>query len=152
MFIDVRKNTPLLCDDIMRLQPSKSITIISDCNYSTSHIPTHTITKISTTYEKTSSTDLSTPSTSRNITTDPVTHSELKTTNGTEMYIVTLILSLLLIPSTTIIIHSIIRCWKTRRCCREELQSQREIFILNPLNQDPHGSCDDEENIIFTRV
>lgn len=37
MFIDVHKNTPLLCDDIMRLQPSKSITIISE---------------ISTTYEK----------------------------------------------------------------------------------------------------
>lgn len=99
MFIDVRENTPLLCDDIMRLQPSKSITIISDCNYSTSHIPTHTITEIFTTYEKkkASSTDLSTLSTSRNITTDPVTHSELKTTNGTEVYIVTLILSLLLI-------------------------------------------------------
>lgn len=153
MFIDVRENTPLLCDHIMRLQSSKSITIISDCNYSTSHIPTHAITEISTTHEKkTSSTDLSTPSTSRNITTDPVTHSELKTTNGTEMYIVKLILSLLLIPSTTIIIHSIIRCWKTRRCCREELQSQREIFILNPLNQDSHDSCDDKENIIFTRV
>ena len=99
MFIDVRENTPLLCDNIMRLQPSKSITIISDCNYSSSHIPTHTITEIFTTYEKkkASSTDLSTLSTSRNITTDPVTHSELKTTNGTEVYIVTLILSLLLI-------------------------------------------------------
>lgn len=52
MFIDVHENTPLLCDDIMRLQPSKSITIISDCNHSTSHIPTHAITEISTTYEK----------------------------------------------------------------------------------------------------
>ena len=81
MFIDLRENTPLLCHDIMRFQPSKFITIISDCNYLTTRILTHAITETSTTHEKkkkTTSTDLSSSSTSRNITTDPATHSELR--------------------------------------------------------------------------
>ena len=52
MFIDLRENTPLLCHDIMRFQPSKFITIISDCNYLTTRILTHAITETSTTHEK----------------------------------------------------------------------------------------------------
>ena len=146
MFIDVRENTPLLCHDIMRFQPSKFITIISDCNYLTTRIPTHAITETSTTNEKKKRNIFNRSIVSKHI--KKYYHWSrytqwIKATNGTEMYIVTLILSLLLIPSTTIIIYSIIRCWKSRRCCQEELQLQRELCTLNPLNADSHEPCDD---------
>ena len=39
VLLDLRDNNPLLCQDITRLQPSKSIKIISDCKYSSTKIP-----------------------------------------------------------------------------------------------------------------
>ena len=78
VLLDLRDNNPLLCQDIVRFQPSKSIKIISDCKYSSTKIPIHSTSEIPTTHEtKTttyhSSSPNSRPSISRNFTTHPTT-------------------------------------------------------------------------------
>ena len=50
VLLDLRENNPLLCDDVKRFQPSKLITIITDCAYSTTKIPTNMTTEIPATF------------------------------------------------------------------------------------------------------
>ena len=46
VLLDLRDNNPLLLHNIMRFQPPKPIKIISDCNYSTTEIPTYSTLEI----------------------------------------------------------------------------------------------------------
>ena len=46
VLLDLGDNNPLLCHDIMRFQPPKSIKIISHCKYSTTEIPTYSTSEI----------------------------------------------------------------------------------------------------------
>ena len=50
VLLDLRDNNRLLCDDVKRFQPSKLITIISDCTYSMKKIPTNKTTEIPATF------------------------------------------------------------------------------------------------------
>ena len=51
VLLDLRDNNPLLCHDIMRFQPPKSIKIISECKYSTTEIPTYSTSEFPVTHK-----------------------------------------------------------------------------------------------------
>lgn len=155
VLLDLRDNNPLLCQDIMRFEPSKSIKIISDCKYSSTKIPIHSTSEIPTTHEtKTttyhSSSPNSKPSISRNFTTHPTTQiSRMKTSNQVIWYIYPLIATLLILPTTVILFRLIIRCWKSRLSQRPP----SAMLHLLPLNVESGGEDNQsEEDVIFIRT
>lgn len=52
VLFDVRDIDALLCGDIKQFQPFKLITLISDCTYSTTEIPTNTTPDIPATFSR----------------------------------------------------------------------------------------------------
>ena len=129
VLLDLRDNNPLLCHDIMRFQPPKPIKIVSDCNYSSTKIPTYytsatPATRKTKTPRHNPSLHNSKPSISRNFTTHLTTQisrmetsqlSRMETSNQVISYIYPLIATLLILPSTIILSRLIIRCWKSRQ-------------------------------------
>ena len=116
VLLDLRDNNPLLCQDITRLQPSKLINIISDCKFSSTKIPAHsTSVEIPATHETKPSTYHplslnSKPSISRNFTTHLTMQiSRVKTSNQVLWYIYPLIATLIILPTTVILLRLIIR-------------------------------------------
>ena len=87
ILLDLRDNNPLLCHDIVRFQPSKSIKIISDCKYSTTEITTYSTSEIPATHKTKTPThepslSSSKPSISRRFTTHlPTQISRMETSN-----------------------------------------------------------------------
>ena len=113
VLLDLRDNNPLLCDDVKRFQPSKLITIISDCTYSTTKIPTNTTTEIPTTFSTKPTTHhqnhLSYTSNTKRNTSAHKDLINMGNHNHSITYIYVLIGTLLFIPASVILLRSIIR-------------------------------------------
>ena len=141
VLLDLRGNNPLLCDDVKRFQPSKLITIISDCTYSTTKILTNAKTEIPTTLSTKPPTHHQnhltyTSNTKRNTS----AHKDLMGNHNHPItYINVLIGTLLFIPTSVILLQSIIRCWKSRQ------RPPSETLHLSPLN------IEHDEDVIFTQ-
>ena len=165
VLLDLRDNNPLLCQDITRFQPSKLIHIISDCKFSSAKIPTHstsaeiqthsTSAEIPTTHNTKTTTyhplsPNSKPSISRNFTSHLTTQiSRVKTSNQVLWYIYSLIVTLIIIPTTVILFRLIIRCWKSR------LSQRPPSAMLHLLPLKFEGDEEDnqsEEDVIFIRT
>ena len=148
ILLDVRDNSPLLCEDIKRFYPSKSITVISDCTYPTTEIPGNTVTEIPVTSTK--------PATHRqhytytsNIERNRGDHKELINTrnhNHSITYLYVLIATLLFIPAGIILLRSIVRLFKSRW---SRQLPQRVDIELSALQVE---LLEEDEDVIFSRT
>ena len=149
VLLDLRDNNPLLCDDLKQFQPSKLITIISDCT-STTKILTNATTEIPATLSTKPATHhqdyTHTSNTKRN---SASTHKDLinmEDHNHSITYIYVLIGTLLFIPASVILLRSIIRCWKSRQ---RRPSVALHLSLLNIEHDEKDYSSD--EDVIFTR-
>lgn len=146
--IDLRDNYPVLCRDLTKQTPPDEMIIISDCHVATVSPPTSE-------WIKNRTVQLSNPhaTSSRLISDRSNQHPTLQVIKSEEStttleYIYAIVIALLIIPALLITIHSITRCWKTRR---QFIDPEPHMsFQLSPLNAYPDS--DSEENIIFTQA
>ena len=155
VLLDLRDNNPLLCDDVKRFQPSKLITIISDCTYSMTKIPTNKTTEIPATFSTKPPTHhqnhltyaFSTRKNQIPYTTNHKQIMKIGVYHRAIPYIYTLVGTLLFIPASVILLRSIIRCWKSRQ------RPPSVALHLSPLNIE-HDEKDysSDEDVILSRT
>ena len=148
VLLDLRDNSPLLCEDIKRFHPSKSITVISDCTYSTTEIPGNRTTEIPPAFSTKPATHHQDYTYTSNTERNTRDHKELinmRNPNSTT-YLYVLIATLLFIPAGIILLRSIVRLFKLRR---SRQLPQRVDIELSALQLE---LLEEDDDVIFSRT